>query len=258
MKVLIHQTAKASHYNKESESYDAFNEARSAVINFTVEQILKKYNAKTVLDLTCGTGSQVFWLAQRGFTVTGSDINAKMLKIARDKAKKEKLDLQFINGDMRTVHAGEFDAVITIFNAIGHLTKLDFEKAIRNIHSNLKDDGLYLFDINNLSYLLKDDRITELTIDWLKITDDIQIRDIQYSTINKDGILASYTTSIIQKDSGKPKVTKSAQTLQIYTANQLKELLHKNGFKVIEQCSIDGSKFVEDKTDRILTIARKQ
>ena len=91
MKILSHQSAKPSHYNKEAESYDAFNEARSALINSTIEKILKNYNVKTVLDLTCGTGSQVFWLAQRGFTVIGSDINAKMLKIAKDKAKQEKL-----------------------------------------------------------------------------------------------------------------------------------------------------------------------
>ena len=181
---LFHQSAKPSHYNKESESYDAFNEANSALINATLEKILNKYNVKTVLDLTCGTGSQVFWLIKCGFGVVGSDINAKMLKIARDKAirlrlsgpsgsasfagqEKEKLDLQFIKGDMRSVHVGEFDAVITIFNAIGHLTKADFEKALRNIHRNLNNGGLYIFDIANLNYFLKGNHITDLTIDWL-------------------------------------------------------------------------------------------
>jgi 2-polyprenyl-3-methyl-5-hydroxy-6-metoxy-1,4-benzoquinol methylase len=258
MKLLLHQSAKPSHYNKESESYDAFNEARSALINSTLEKVLRNYNAKTVLDLTCGTGSQVFWLVKRGFTVIGSDINKKMLKIAKDKAKKEKQNIQFIQGDVRTVYVGEFDAIITIFNSIGHLTKTDFEKALHNIGGNLKKDGLYIFDIANLEYFLKDNHILDLTIDWVTITDDTRFRDIQYSTINTDGILTFYTTSIIQKGSGNPKVTKSAQTLQIYAAKQLKELLNKNGFKVIEQCGIDGSKFIEDKTDRILTIAQKQ
>ena len=258
MKLLKHRSAKPSHYNKESESYDAFNEARSAVINATLDKILKKYDVKTVLDLTCGTGSQVFWLAKRGFGVVGADINSKMLKIAQDKAKNEKLDLQFIKGDMRTMHVGEFDAVITIFNAIGHLTQPDFEKALHNIHRNLKKDGLYIFDIANLNYFLTGNHISDLTIDWLTTVDDTRFRDIQYSIIYTDGILTFYTTSIIQKGSEKPKIKKSAQTLQIYTADQLKELLNKNGFKVIEQCGIDGSKFVEDKTDRILTIAQKQ
>lgn len=67
-----HTTAKASHYNKESEHYDKFNEENSKLINHTIENILKKYNVKTVLDLTCGTGSQVFWLTKCGYEVTGS------------------------------------------------------------------------------------------------------------------------------------------------------------------------------------------
>ncbi len=257
MKLISHKTATASHYNKDSESYDAFNEKRSAIINATIEKILKKHNVTTVLDLTCGTGSQVFWLHKCGFLVTGVDINAKMLKIAKDKAHHEKLDLHFIKGDMRTIQLGKFDAAITIFNAIGHLTKADFVKALHNISTNLKSDGLYIFDIVDLNYYLTDNNIAQLTIDWSTKTGDTRCRYIQYSTVNTDGILASYTTTIVQKSSEKPKALENAQTLQIYTANQLKELLNKNGFKLIEQCAIDGSKFVEGKTDRILTIAQK-
>ncbi len=258
MKLLSHQTAKPSYYNKEAESYDAFNEANSALINATLEKILQKYHVKTVLDLTCGTGSQVFWLTKCGFEVVGSDINAKMLKIAKEKAKHENLDLKFIKGDMRSVQVGEFDAAITIFNSIGHLTKTDFKKALQNIKGNLKDGGIYIFDIANLDYYLKDKHITELTIDWMTATDDTQYRDIQYSIIDTDGILTFYTTSIVQKDGAKPKISKWAKTLQLYTAQQLKEMLSKNGFKVIEQCNIDGSPFIEDRTDRIFTIAQKE
>jgi hypothetical protein len=134
----------------------------------------------------------------------------------------------------------------------------------------LKNDGLYIFDIANLNYFLQGNNICDLTIDWVTVTDDTRFRDIQYSIIDTDGTLTFYTTSIVQKRASaglahgvqmgyeKPKITKSAQTLQIYTADQLKELLNKNGFKVIEQCGIDGSQFVEDETDRILTVAQKQ
>ena len=270
MKVVTHQTAKPSDYNKESEGYDAFNEARSALINYTTEQILKKYNVKTVLDLTCGTGSQVFWLARQGFEVTGSDINAKMLRIAKEKAEKENLTVRFLKGDMRTAHIGEFDAVITIFNSIGHLTKTDFEIALRNVHRNLKKDSIYIFDIANLNYYLNGNHITELTVDWLTSTSDTHFRDIQYGTINTDGILALYNISIVQKRASpgeaqgahegwqKPKISKSTKTLQIYSATQLKEILTKNGFTVLEQRAIDGSIFTPEQTDRILTVAQKQ
>ncbi len=54
---------------------------------------------------------KLFWLAQHGYEVVGSDINAKMLKIGRSKAKKQKRTIKFINGDMRTAELGIFDAV---------------------------------------------------------------------------------------------------------------------------------------------------
>src|SRR3990167_2487065 len=149
MKHAAHKSAKPSHYDKESKHYDSFTEENSKKINRTIEKALKQHKVKSVLDLTCGTGSQVFWLAKRGFKAAGYDINSKMLTIARSKTKKEKLDIKFQKGDMRTTKVGKFDAVITIFNAIGHLTKKDFEKAIRNIHANLNDKGIYIFDIFN-------------------------------------------------------------------------------------------------------------
>ena len=75
----------------------------------------------------------MFFLTQYGFVVTGTDFSPKLLDIARAKTKKEKLDIRFIDGDMRRLKVGKFDAVITIFNAIGHLTTDDFENAIKNI-----------------------------------------------------------------------------------------------------------------------------
>lgn len=257
MRSRSHSSATSSHYDEEAKHYDAFNEKNSQLINATIEKILKKYRVHTVLDLTCGTGSQVFYLVKRGYEVVGSDINSKMLQIAKQKAKKEKLDIRFLQKDMRGAKIGKFDAVITIFNAVGHLTKADFEKAMRNIYDNLHDGGLYIFDINNLSYLLKDNQITELTIDWQKTTGSTKARVIQYSTIDATGCLASYTTSYEQKGSQKPKKSESAQTLQVYTAKQLKEMLQRTGFTTLHQLSIDGSKFMDTKSDRILTVAKK-
>lgn len=257
MKFVDHFSAKPSHYNKEAHHYDAFNEKNSFVINELLEKVFNKYRIKNVLDLSCGTGSQVFWLAKKNIDIIGYDINLKMLKIAKSKSKKEGLSLRFLKGDMRTTQAGEFDAVITIFNSIGHLTQQDFEVAIRNIYKNLKYKGLYIFDIFNLSYLLKDDNITKLTIDWQTKSTDKTVREIQYSTINENGILASYDIYHEQKNGRDLKISQAYQTLQVYRAERLRALLEMNGFEVLRQCDIDGSRFYENKTERILTVAVK-
>jgi ubiquinone/menaquinone biosynthesis C-methylase UbiE len=247
-------------YSKDSVHYDLFHEdtANSKTTNSTVEQILKKHKVKTILDLTCGTGSQVFWLAEHGYQVTGSDINPDMLKVARSKAKQNKINVKLLHGDMRTIKVGQFDAAITIFNAIGHLTKAGFEKAMQNIYKNLNDGGIYVFDIFNLSHFLKDNNITKMSIEWIRTLGDTKLREIQHSIIDNKGVLISYTTNYVQKGFDKPKMSKYTITLQLYTAKELRDMLTRNGFKVLGQYGLDGSKFSEMKTERMITVARKQ
>lgn len=258
MKFMKHKSADASHYHEAAPNYDLLNEKNSEIINQTIEGILKNHKVKSVLDLTCGTGSQVFWLSKRGFEVVGSDVNVRMLAVAKQKAKHIKKSISFLKGDMRNSRVGQFDAVITIFNAVGHLTKKDFEKAMKNIWHNLKPNGFYIFDIFNLTYLLTDHRITQLTIDWQKKTKEKTIREIQYSTIDEKGILASYTIDSEQYENKRPKMKTHAQTLQIYTRSQLKNMLEKAGFKILSVTDVDGTSFSEKNTQRLLIVAKKQ
>ncbi|MCP3659134.1 MAG: class I SAM-dependent methyltransferase [Bacteroidetes bacterium] len=252
-----HESAKASHYNREAKYYDVINEKDSITINSFLENLFNKYKINTILDFTCGTGSQVFWLSKKGFKLIGCDINQKMLQIARKKSEEKLLKIKFVDGDMRTTKLGKFDAVITIFNSIGHLTKTDFKKTLQNIKFNLNPKGLYVFDIFNLNYLLKDDNITKLTIDWFRQINNNTIREIQYSTINSEGILASFDIYHETKRNNSLKISKAFQTLQIYNRQELNEILEEAGFQIINQCDINGEKFIEDETERILTIASK-
>ncbi|MCH9743327.1 MAG: class I SAM-dependent methyltransferase [Gammaproteobacteria bacterium] len=257
MKKPSHITAKASHYNKEADTYDTFNEENSKVINQVIDLCLKKNKVKSVLDLSTGTGSQALYLSRLGYDIVGVDINSKMLSIAKSKLKRSDKNIKFIKGDMRTKKVGKFDAVITIFNAIGHLTRSDFSLSLKNIYANLKPGGIYIFDIFNLNYLLKDNNITRLTIDNQKKMGNKKFREIQYSTIDEAGILASYDIYHEQVAGKPPKITKSYQTLQVYTKEQLVEMLQSNGFIVLKQCGVDGSRFYQFKTERLLMVAKK-
>ncbi len=258
MRTLKHTTAKASYYNTRAERYDEFNEDNSKAINTILEEILKEYNIATVLDLTCGTGSQVFWLNSSGFEVVGSDISKNMLKIAKQKMQAKNLKIRFLQGDCRTVQVGNFDAVITVSNAIGHLTREDFKLTLQNINRNLNPGGLYIFDIFNLDYLLANNNITKLTIDWVAISGNNKLREIQFSTISDEGILASYSTYVDQDIKNCIKVSKGyTNTLQIYSITELQEILRENGFIVLAQTDINGNLFSKENSERILIIAKK-
>ncbi len=226
--------------------------------NIAVGRILKRYNAKTVLDLACGTGSQVFWLARRGYEVVGSDISAGSLRMARRRARMEKRRIRFIRGDMRNVRAGKFDAAISIFNAVGHLSKAGFEKAMRNAYANLNDGGIYAFDIMNahMNGRLEDGLLVNSIIQ----SGDTRIHKLQVCRIDrKTGIVTMDEVFCTWKGQGKLNVGKPVRwTMQIYAAKELREMLERSGFEVIGQYSWpDGSEFSEKGSESILTVAKK-
>jgi ubiquinone/menaquinone biosynthesis C-methylase UbiE len=91
-------------YQQMPEYFDAHNiSEQTEAKNALIEKLLKEQNVKSVLDMTCGTGSQVFYLAERGLDVIGSDFSPALLDIARAKTKEMHRKITFIDGDIRNL-----------------------------------------------------------------------------------------------------------------------------------------------------------
>jgi len=222
-------------YNKQAKYYDSIelgSEETYEKLNDFLSRIFREKKVKTVLDITCGTGAQAIGLKKRGFKVTASDINLGMLKIARKKSKGK--GIKFYKGDIRNSKFGEFDAVISIFNAIGHLSKKDFEKAIRNVRSNLKEGGIYIFDIFNLDFMKKN-WVNHEFLDVARETKGIKFVRFNKNILDlKKGLMKINQKTIIQEGLKKQQIFREKWEMQIYTSKQLKELLERNGFKKVK------------------------
>ena len=239
------------------EWFDAHNiKADTDDKNASLRKILLSHGVKTVLDLTCGTGSQVFHLSEHRFDVTGSDFSPKLLDIARKKSKALGKDISFIDGDMRNIQVGRFDAVITMFNAIGHVSRQDFSQTLQNVQSNLNPDGLYVFDIFNLE-AMNPNAIKSLEVIQEKEAGGARFHQHQVSQIDhENGLMISTDRYDIYWQDGRREQRENTFTLQIYTADELKELLEQNGFELVSQTALDGSEFINDKSLEILTVAQ--
>jgi SAM-dependent methyltransferase len=73
-----------------------------------------------VLDVACGTGNLSIPAAKAGAAVTGVDISLNLIDQARARATREKLNIQFEEGDAENlpVAAGAFDLVVSMFGAM--------------------------------------------------------------------------------------------------------------------------------------------
>jgi len=81
-------------------------------------------SVKSVLDVSCGIGTQSIALARRGFEVTASDLSPEAVARAKKEAQARDLQISFSVCDMRAVyshHGGGFDVVICAGNSIPHL-----------------------------------------------------------------------------------------------------------------------------------------
>ena len=75
--------------------------------------------AGRALDLGCGTGTNVIYLAQHGWDATGVDFVNKAIKRARLKARQAGVATRFFTGDIRRLNqikglTGTFDLVLDI------------------------------------------------------------------------------------------------------------------------------------------------
>jgi SAM-dependent methyltransferase len=102
-----------------------------------------------VLDLCCGPGRHSIPLAKRGALVTGVDRTSFLLKKARDRAKSEGLDIEWIQQDMRTfVRPGKFDLAISLFTSFGYFENENENLIVlRNVHSSLVPGGFFIVDV---------------------------------------------------------------------------------------------------------------
>jgi SAM-dependent methyltransferase len=109
--------------------------------------------ARTVLDVSCGIGTQALGLARRGFAVTASDLSAGAVARARDEARRRGLDIDFSVGDMRAAydhHRQQFDVVISCDNSITHLLNDDdLLLALRQMHACARPGGGCLLTVRD-------------------------------------------------------------------------------------------------------------
>ncbi len=83
---------------------------------------------RTVLDVSCGIGTQAIGLALQGLAVTASDLSASEVERARVEARRFGVDISFSVADMRTAHAHHgsgHGVVISCDNSLPHLLSDD-------------------------------------------------------------------------------------------------------------------------------------
>jgi SAM-dependent methyltransferase len=109
--------------------------------------------SKSVLDVSCGIGTQAIGLARKGHGVTASDRSAGAIERAREEARRRGVRIDFSVCDMRAAHGHQgrqFDVVISCDNSIPHLlTDAEILTALRQMYACARPGGGCLLTVRD-------------------------------------------------------------------------------------------------------------
>ena len=138
-------------------AYDAFYAGGAPPIagDIAFYDRLAQATGGPVLELGCGTGRIALALAQAGLSLTGVDVSAGMLALARRKSERlaaaASRCLTFVQGNMAPLDLRRrFGMAFIAFRSFQHLLTVDEQRAtLTGVRRHLRPDGrlaLHLFD----------------------------------------------------------------------------------------------------------------
>lgn len=217
-----------------------------------IKKYLNKYQIRDgaeVLDLGCGTGKMTRVLKDYGYRMTGLDNSQEMLEIAIGSGENEILYICQDMRELKLLHPA--DAVISTCDSLNYI--LDMEDLIQvfiRVRENLREDGVFLFDMNSFykyETLLAENTFAEDREDcsfiWQNFYDPA------------DRINEYDLTLFIRSDSGLYRKYEEVHFQKAYHTEEIVKALHLAGFSVREVLDADTLREPETESERLYFIS---
>jgi SAM-dependent methyltransferase len=225
VKVMVRPWYKIFYADKDFLDFVGFGdeEATRREVEFIV-RVLGLAKGLRILDLCCGYGRHSIELAKLGYSVVGLDLSDLYLRLGRERAKKEGVNVKFVRQDMREPFPhGKFDAVISMFTSFGFFEDEDNMQVLKNVAAALKTGGKFLLDVENKYYFIINNVLKEGKT-WFDYDGKIVLIKNFYDVKEEREIM---TVKIIKSGN----VKESGYNIRLYGYPEILKMLHNVGLK---------------------------
>ena len=237
--------------------YDFFNEGKNykEECDF-LKQAFQKFSnneAKTILDIGCGTGLHTKELTSEGFEVTGLDLSEQMIKKAKERNPKS----NFFIGNMANFDINKkFDTCICMFSSIGYLTtNKEIEGFFNSVKKHLKQDGLLIIDCWNGLCVMN-----ELPTSREKRAkrSNIEVVRTSYPTLKAEEHLNDINFKVkVYKDNNLEREYTEHHIVRFFFPQELKKYISDAGFELLKVCpSYNINQDIDEKCWNMVLIAK--
>lgn len=253
-------------FDRYAEYYDLIYKEKNYKIEVDyIDQLIKKYagNAKSILDLGCGTGRYDFLLAETGYDITGVDFSEKMREIANRQSEtyngKAKSKINFLAGDIRNLRLNlKFDVVAAFFHVISYQTSnSDIMSAFKTALEHINDEGIFIFDCWYGPAVLNEK--PENRVKRIENEKNSVIRIAEPELLpNENVVNVNYTVNAKNKQTGAVEEIKETHRMRYFFKPEIEYMLGHAGFEIIKCEEWLSSKELGLKTWGACFVARKQ
>jgi SAM-dependent methyltransferase len=200
-----------------------------------------------VLDAPCGEGRIARELARRGHRVTGVDITPAFLREAERKARREGLEIEWVEGDMRKPPGrARYDLVLCWWGSFGYFSDAGNRRHVEASARALKPGGLFVLDMASPETVFP----AFLKRWWIEQGDVLVLNENHYDT--SSGRMESDWIFVREG-----RRTKSHSSIRFYSRREMELLFAGAGFEDFRAFgSVEGDPFELD-ARRLVFAARK-
>lgn len=137
-----------------AENYDLYLDAmykeqdnHAGFLDFYLD-FAREYGKGGVIDIACGTGAVILYLAEHGIVADGTDLSEAMCRVANEKAKNMGFDLNIFPANMTDFRSDrKYSCAIIARSGFMHLLTPELQRAaLLNIREYLIDGGMLTFN----------------------------------------------------------------------------------------------------------------
>ena len=201
------------------------------VVEFCAEALCLD-KGSDILDIACGAGDQSIEFAKNGLKVTAFDIAERLIEVAKQRAKSDKVAVDFFTGDMRKMSFDKkFDAAILLSHSFGFFNHETNLQVLKDSHTILKKGGRLLLDLMNPYNL------PTFTRTWTKLEGGYLLSEPHVLDAPK-GVLTGRPALFIDTEADRIVMMNQDalenNDIRMYTALEITDMLKGAGFSKIE------------------------
>lgn len=193
-------------------------------------------NAKTLLDMGCGTGKHAELFCDKGYKVHGIDLSEDMLKTAETRRIGKEDKLSFGHSNIQELNLDKkFDVVVSLFHVMSYQnSNEELIKTFEVAKKHLNDGGVFIFDFWYGPAVLSDKpatRIKRLENESIKVTRLAE--PVLHS--QKNIVDVNYDVFIENKASKEVLEKKELHKMRYFFDTELEMVCETVGFEVVNK-----------------------